>query len=68
MKKSGVNLTSVCFFMMAHCEEGERIRELLKKNKTSVERLQNPIKEFGTKIDQLCKWGTSIQENSKMYK
>jgi hypothetical protein len=39
--------------MVAQHEEGTRIRELLEKNKSSMEKLQNTIKEFGAKIDQL---------------
>jgi tRNA C32,U32 (ribose-2'-O)-methylase TrmJ len=34
--------------MTAQHEEGKRIRELLEKNKTSMENLQNTVKEFGT--------------------
>jgi hypothetical protein len=35
---------------MAQREEGKRTRELLEKNKTRMEKLQNILKEFGTKI------------------
>jgi hypothetical protein len=35
---------------IAQREEGKRTRELLEKNKTRMEKLQNILKEFGTKI------------------
>jgi hypothetical protein len=54
--------------MMAQREEGKRIRELIEKNKTSTEKLQNTIKEFVTKIDQLSQSAKTMKgEQEKIY-
>jgi chromosome segregation ATPase len=54
--------------MMAQHEKGKRIRELLEKNKTSIETFQNTIKEFGTKIDQLSHSAKTMKEEQDKIK
>jgi hypothetical protein len=47
--------------IMGQGEGGKRIRELLEKNKTSMEKFKN-INYFGTKIDQLSQSAKAIKE------
>jgi hypothetical protein len=54
--------------MMAQREEGKRIQELLEKNKTSLEKLQNNKKEFGIKIDQLSQSAETMKEEQERIK
>jgi uncharacterized protein HemX len=49
-------------------EEGKRTRELLEKNKISMEKLQNTIKEFGSKIDQLSRSAKTMKEEQERIK
>jgi hypothetical protein len=53
---------------MAQNEEGKGIRELLEKNKTSMEKLQNTINEFVTKIDQLSQSAKTMKEKQERIK
>jgi gas vesicle protein len=54
--------------MMAHSEEGKRIRELLEKNKNSMEKLQDTINEIGTKIEQLSQSAKTMKEEQERIK
>jgi predicted RNase H-like nuclease (RuvC/YqgF family) len=54
--------------MMAQSEEGKKIRELREKNKTSMEKLQSRINEFGAKIDQLSRSGKTMKEEQERIK
>jgi gas vesicle protein len=54
--------------MMAQREEGKMIRELLEKNKTSIEKFQKTIKEFGSKIDQFSQSAKTMKEEQERIK
>jgi archaellum component FlaC len=54
--------------MMAQREEGKRIREFPEKSKTSMGKLQNTIKEFGTKIEQLSQLAKTMKEEQERIK
>jgi uncharacterized protein YicC (UPF0701 family) len=49
-------------------EEGKRIRELLEKNKISMEKFQNTIKEFGTRMYQLSQLAKTMKEEQESIK
>jgi hypothetical protein len=63
----GPKMERLLDYMMAQREEGKMILELLEKNKT-MEKLQNTIKEFGTKTDQLIQSAKTMKGEQERIK